>query len=506
MSIGKMADTKGYLDLSDVRSLLAPFLVTPYVSAVIAKAYAWIDGLKFKSNNTLISKKEYLFYFIFMTICWVIVLLGVYPGFFVYDAADELLEVITRNFNTHHPLLHVLYLGGTVQAGYKLFGSYNVGIFVFSLIQMFIFEVGILYVIRKMARFGFDKMICRIMVVFMGLFPIIPMMVLCSSKDSIFALVLFVWIAETYDLVFMDSNKRGILWIALSALLCLLRYNAVYALIVSGLFALIVSKGKRIRYALLLTGSIVVYFAISSLLTGVLDASSTEYQEMLTVPIQQIARTYNLSPDVYSDEEIELLYEYIPKEYLEKYSPKLSDGVKVSFVNDKYKEDKIDFWKIWVSGMVKAPMSYLNAWIMTSYGYLYPDTVVDVYKGNQVYTFTYGESSYFGYETEEPGTRNSLIPIIDKFYKDLSLEIFKEKLPVISILFSMGSAVWFYVFVVGYIVRVGGFRKCLPYIMPFMIIATLLLGPTYLPRYIFFIWLSLPFVIGDAIKNKFVVY
>ena len=43
-------------------------------------------------------------------ICYLPVFLAVYPGFFVYDAQDEYLQVVTRNFSTHHPLLHVLLL------------------------------------------------------------------------------------------------------------------------------------------------------------------------------------------------------------------------------------------------------------------------------------------------------------------------------------------------------------------------------------------------------------
>jgi hypothetical protein len=139
---------------------------------------------------------------------------------------------------------------------------------------------------------------------------------------------------------------------------------------------------------------------------------------------------------------------------------------------------------------------------MTSYGYWYPDTVVDVYEGNQVYTFTYDESSYFGYETEEPGVRQSFIPAIDKFYKNLSLSIFKENMPIISMFFSIGFIFWIFILGIGYIVRNGGFMAIVPYTMPAMTMATLLLGPTYLPRYVFFLWLCLPFVFGNMVFER----
>jgi hypothetical protein len=308
------------------------------------------------------------------------------------------------------------------------------------------------------------------------------------------------WVVETYDVVFMDNKKATYKWCVFAVLLCLLRNNALYALIVSAILIFILQKNNRKRYIIMFAGSIAGAMLISEAMGVVLNASTSEYQEMITVPIQQIARTYNYDEDAFTDEEKNLLYEYIPKEYLESYRPKLSDDVKVGFANDKYKENKGGFWRVWFSGLKKSPVSYLNAWLMTSYGYWYPDTVVDVYSGNIVYTFTYDENSYFAYETEYPGSRKSLIPVIDTFYRNLSLGIYKEKFPVISMVFSMGFVFWLFIFLTGYIFKRKGIKGILPYIMPFMTWMTLLLGPTYLPRYIFFMWMSIAFIIGDAYK------
>jgi hypothetical protein len=498
MSLGKMMDVNGWMDLLDIRGMVSPILVSPYMASLVAKIYHELGNVAFGKDNGLVSKREFVVYFAFLVICWGIVLLGVYPGFFAYDAADEVIEVITRNFTTHHPLFHVLYVGGIVQAGYKIFGSYNVGIFIFTVIQMLIFAAGIVWAVYKMSIFHFGKIICRCTVLFMGLFPVIPMIVLCSCKDSMFALIMLIWIVETYDLVYMDNRKATGVWCVSTVLLCLLRNNAVYALIVSGILMIILQKSNRKRYIIMFVGSVVAALFVSWGLSAILNASSLENQEILTVSIQQIARTYNYEEQAFSDEEKALLYEYIPKENLESYKPKLSDSVKVGFINEKYAENKRGFWRIWLAGLKKSPVSYLNAWIMTSYGYWYPDTVVDVYKGNNVFTFTYDENSFFVYETEYPGNRESLIPAVDNFYRKLSLNIYKEKLPIISMLFSMGFIFWLFVFMVGFIAKKRGIKGVLPYIMPFMTWATLLLGPTYLPRYIFFMWLSIPFIIGDV--------
>lgn len=63
--------------------------------------------------ESLSGKKRAAVLFCFFLLCWLPVFLAVYPGFFVYDAQDEFVQVQTRNFTTHHPLPHVLLLGGT---------------------------------------------------------------------------------------------------------------------------------------------------------------------------------------------------------------------------------------------------------------------------------------------------------------------------------------------------------------------------------------------------------
>lgn len=501
MVLGKMLDTKGYLQI-DIKSIFAPIIVAPYMAMLINSVYSYIykHGSKIVSGDSEknpLGKNELIISFVYLMICWGIVLFGVFPGFFVYDAGDELLEVITRQFNTHHPLLHVLYMGGTVQAGYKIFGSYNAGIFCFTLMQMLFFALGVIYAEWKMCAFGFGKKLCRTMIIVMGLFPVFPMFVLCSSKDSIFSLVLLLWVVKSYENIRFPKKHVDVMWIVWSVLMCLLRNNALYAMMPTCFIMFVVWKEHRKRVLQLFVATIGITIIFSSGMKIVLNAKESGHQEILTVPIQQLARIYTLEGDTFSAEEKEKLFSYLPEKYINRYVPKISDGVKIGFDNDAYDKDSAGFWKLWIKGLKSSPVSYLNAWLLTSYGYWYPDTIVDVYKGNTVYTFTYGDNTYFGYETEQPGNRKSYIPVIDSFYNKLSLDIYKEKVPVLSMLFSQGFVLWVMIFAITYILVYGGVRKIMPYLILVMMVLTLLLGPTFLPRYVFFVWLCISFIVGD---------
>lgn len=501
--IGRMLEKYGAINLREWwKFAIAVILVFP-VSAILGYVSEFLGRkIVVPVDNSKENKLELIGCAFFLLCSWGIVLLGVYPGFFVYDAGDELLQVITRDFSTHHPMLHVLYLGGLVQAGYKIFGTYNAGIFMFCLIQMSLFVVAITYVYHKMRVFGFHRYLCRTMIVYMGIFPVYSMFVLCSCKDSVFSLVLLLWVVNTYEWWNQPGKYCKIRWVAWSVLMCLLRNNALYALLVTGVCMILFVKGYRKQLMIMLAVVVGMAVTFSNIFAGIFHAQPGGKQEMLTVPIQQLARTYQLQAEVFTEEDEEILLSYLLKENLERYKPKISDAVKIGFQNEQYERDAISFWKLWIRIGSRAPMSYLNAWLMTSYGYWYPSASVDVYKGNTVYTFTYDESSYFGYETEQPGVRDSKIPWIDNFFKKLSLEIYKEKIPVVAQMFSMGFMFWVYIFLMLFLGQRGGIKRIMPYLLVLWMVATLMLGPTYLPRYVFFLWLVIPFMVGDAILGR----
>lgn len=502
-AVGSILERYGYLDLHEWWKCVLAVCLTPLLSIILQWAFKWMESqLIYDKKIIKVSRKELFGWSIFLFVAWGITLLGVYPGFFVYDAGDELNQILSHQFSTHHPLLHVLYLGEIIQVGYKVWGTYNAGICSFFLIQMSFFVITITYVFYKMCLFGFHKYVCRGMMIFMGLFPIVPMFVLCSCKDSIFSLIFLLWTVTTYEWWNQPNKWCTVRWGIWAVLMCLVRNNAIYALVITGICMVLIMKKYRKRLVIMLFGVIGIALIVSYMLAWGLHAQAGGNQELLTVPIQQLARTYQLDRTVFEQQEEALLLSYLPEKNLARYTPKLSDGVKVGFQNDMYEQNPEEFWKLWISIGMKAPLSYLNAWLMTSYGFWYPDASVDVYRGNVVYTFTYEDNSYFGYETEQPGTRESKIPWIDAFYRKLSLEVWKEKIPVVAQLFSMGCMFWVYIGIIVFMLLRRGIQSIMPYSLVFWMIATLMLGPTYLPRYVFFLWLIIPFMIGDAFVKE----
>ena len=512
-------------------------------------------GRRQRKNESALSLSSFLPDWLILVLLILPVFLAEFPGFFVYDAHDELYEVLTRTFTAHHPLLHVLLLGRTIAFFHKFTGSWNAGIAVYIFLQMLVITAVFSLVLQMLRKFYVPRRIRVICLLFLGLFPTVVMYVLCSAKDGLFSAFLLLLTVFLYLLYrdpehFLQSRKKAAGFVLSALLMMLFRYNGFYSFLVFVPFGIIFlprthsslkrpvpsggpseqrcpvssgdrspqrrpadsgepslqrrpalfrqhssrpSRSLRLRITAMLLLPVALFLAVNTGMTKILTGPDTkEYQEMLTVPISQLARAYNYQQDVFSKEDILLLHRYLPEENLNHYEPLCTDLLKVGFNNEAFSEDKSSFVKLWLRIGKKAPAVYVNAWLLTSYGYWYPYASLNVYAGRTVYTFTYDESSYFGYEVEKPGTRTSLIPAIDTFFRTISLTRSFQKIPVIRLFFA--PAFWFFVFLWQLFFR--GFRRrfcgAVCFLPAFLTWLTVLLGPCSLVRYVIILWFLVP--------------
>lgn len=443
--------------------------------------------------------------FLFLLLCWLPVFLAVYPGFFVYDAQDEYIQVATRTFSTHHPLVHVLLLGGMICAVHKLTDSYNLGIACYMVFQMVLAAGCFTFLFSYLRQKKVSRILRLLGLAWLGLFPTVVMFTLCSAKDALFTLAFLLLLVCLLEMgteeSFFTSKGWRFLFAASGMAMMLLRNNGFYAFLVMIPLLVLLKKRHGGQLLLLSVCAVAGCLLINGGLKMALHADDSEYQELLTVPIQQLARTYRYAPEIFSKEDREMLYEVLDEEALSLYTPRLSDPVKYRFNNEAFAKDKGKYGKLWLRMGMKKPLIYLNAWWMTSYGFWYPDTVINVYGGNTVFTFTYQDNSYFGYEVELPGFRESRIPWLNEVYRKLSLEVWKEKVPVVSWLFSPGAMFWLYAFLFAWLLNDRRYAILYPFLPVFLLWLTVLLGPTYLPRYVLFFWYALPLFLGMTQMN-----
>lgn len=509
---GARLDSVDNVDIRDWKLWVSLLVLTLICSGLVPLLWRLLDlqqqkrmERKADAGEEAACGKTMLYPFFFLLLCWLPVFLAVYPGFFVYDAQDEYIQVAARAFSTHHPLVHVLLLGGMICGVHKLTDSYNLGIACYTILQMLLVAGGFTFLFWYLRKKKIPRVVRLIGLVYLGLFPTVVMFTLCSAKDGLFTTALLLLLICLLEMgtqeSFFSSKGWRLLFVLSGMAMMLLRNNGFYAFLVMIPFLLILQR-KQWRQVLFLTVCAVAgCLLVNGGLKAAVHAESGEYQEILTVPIQQMARTYKYAPEAFSEEDREILYEVLSREALSLYTPRLSDPVKYRFDNAAFAKDKAKYAGLWLRVGMKKPLVYLNAWWLTSYGFWYPNTVINVYGGNTVFTFTYKDNSYFGYEVEEPGTRESKIPWLDEVYRKLSLEVWKEKVPVVSWLFSPGAMFWLYAFLFTWLLNNRRYKIIYPFLPVFLLWLTVLLGPTYLPRYVLFFWYGLPLFLGIAVME-----
>lgn len=518
MLFGSRLEAVGNVDFKDWKLWVSLPVLTCLFTILVRKSWNFLGNMEerkerltqyIKVPETLKSpvKNADILTFFFLLLCWLPVLLAVYPGFFVYDAQDEYLQVASRTFTTHHPLVHVLMLGGIICAVHKVTDSYNLGIACYMLVQMCVVAGGFTILLSYLRKKKTGRLLRVLSLLYFAFFPVIVMFTLCSAKDTIFTVALLMLLLSMLEMGIARerffSSKAEMAFFVLSALTMLLfRKNGIYAFALMIPVLLIYHKQYLKKMGTLLAVVVVSYFLISGGLAAALGAHETENQEILTVPIQQLARTYKFNKEIFTDEEIAILHEILPEEALALYNPKLSDPVKYRFQNGPYNADRWKYAELWLKIGLRKPLSYINAWLVNSYGFWYPDTIIDVYSGNTVFTFTYEDSSYFGYEVELPGVRASKIPWLDEAYRRLSLELEQEKIPIVSMIYSPGCLFWCFAFVFSYVFYRRKYHIMVPYFMIFLIWLTVLLGPTYLPRYVLIFWFGLPLFAAVMLEEE----
>lgn len=446
-----------------------------------------------------------------------IVLLACFPGFFVYDAQDELIQTVLRSYNTQHPLLHVLGMGGVIQLVHKITGSYNLAIFTFIFFGMLLNVVVYAYLVYYLRSFGLRSRGAVLISLYFALFPVLVMYSLCSSKDGVFGcmlLLVFLHLKEALECpdVFFASPKKAMNMAVASCAMMLFRNNGVYAYCIFIVFlAAYIRKDLRLRryiarFIMPCIMAVIAYFMITASLTFATKAHDVGHKEILTVPIMQLARVYEYSPEKLPAGAYEKIEYYINKDNLDYYEPKSSDAVKAGFNEENFLEDELGFFKLWAQVGIRNINEYIDAALSTSYELWYPWTVIDGYAGRQTFTYVYGESSYFGYETEQPGERHSLIPFIDAFYRWISLNPLIQKIPVVHLALSPGALLWALLYLMGYMCHEEHRLDALPYLLPLLVVCTCLLGPMSLVRYVYYLWVFVPVIVLEIyIKRWYIV-
>ncbi len=452
------------------------------------------------------NKKSFFICMGIIILAWLPYILRYFPGNVSYDSLWQILQATgVTNFNNHHPVIHTSIIWLTMSIG-KMFGNYNVGIAIYSIIQMLIMSAIFSFVIYYMAKKNISISFRIVTLIFFAIYPINAIYSITMWKDIIFSGFVVLVIIQMIEIVtntevFFQKKKNIILFILSLIIMSLFRNNGIYVTVFAMPFLIITVK----KYYRILLIAFLVVLVICGIIKGpifeIFNINSSSIREALSVPLQQFARVVVVRGDV-TIEEKEAIYNFLPiEDYVEVYNPTISDPIKAKFNEEYFYEHKMEFVGLWIKIVLKYPVEVIEAFLCNSFGYWYPET-----QYWKVYTEIYQE----GINESSTGLIKApfdihKIPLIKGKLIDTMVELIDNKnIPIISMLFSIGFAFFIVIISFMYLYYKKRYKELIIYVPIIVLWFTCMASPVHCEfRYIYSMFISLPSLISiNLIKNK----
>lgn len=238
----------------------------------------------------------------------------------------------------------------------------------------------------------------------------------------------------------------------------------------------------------------VVYGIYSGPVYCMLNVETGGIEEMLSVPLQQMARVHRYDYDALEQEDLELLYEIIPKEYLDSYRSTVSDFVKRGFQREVFECHSTEFFKLWIKWGLEHPLTYINSFLINTVDAWYPKAVIDGYQNDK--------NNYYDYRVDEPGTEVVLLPQIHEYYEAISHDKTVQQNGWSFLILSPG---WYFIVFMHlflYVICQRRYTLVVPMMVPLFNFLTVLLGPMALVRYVLIFFYAFPVALPVCVVDR----
>lgn len=436
---------------------------------------------------------------ILMLFLWLPILLACWPGVATYDINAQLEQIAHQAFSSHHPVVHTLLLEVCFKVAERFGGNDSNGILIYSLFQIGImtgvFSGTVYYMIyRKMSEIW-----CGLVFLWFSIFPVHALFGVITTKDSLFSvffLLTVLCVMQMREECFWKDAAWQSLAVIAFTMMSIFRNNGYYVFLILIPF-LVIAYRKSVKKLLIVIVIVVAFVQFyKGPFSNMLGVKSGDPREMLSIPMQQIARVYQFHQDELEIKDKHLILELIEPDKLIHYDSHKSDTVKAGFRTEVFQENFKIYMDLWCRLGSKYWQEYLNAFFAMSYGNYYPkDNLPD----KQIYR-VYLE---LGARADIP--IESKMPKLFELLEDLCLNSSYYNIPGIYLFFSYGFAFWIILFIFGKVVMEKTYEKMPPFIAIFLLYATILAGPVALLRYMYPIMICVPLLIGDCFCNSNII-
>ena len=447
---------------------------------------------------------------IIILICWAPCFISTYPGNFRYDAASEFKQSI-KGYRGDFPLLHSFIIVRLLTTVNNITGSYNAGIALYAIIQLVLLSCLFSHIIYTFCKQNTNRFLLLAMLIYYAAFPAIHLLVTCLVRDIMFSGLLIFSAFLLYQLAldrdsFMSKASNPFLLAIVLVLTLLSRNNNTGPIMPAALVAVSFAiaymcrkkgfKGPVIFAATALSG----YFILTALLTAACQPLAPPKKgSTLSLFSQSLVRAYYADSENWSEKDKEIFASYFP-EGTPQYVPENADPTKLMLEIEEGQTK--DFLRFWAEKGKTYPTVYINAVLANTRHMWFPASVIDGYNETGKLTFIDYDKCYLTFykEIEWPGELAGYLPGVYDFYKNIGLFISFEKVPVISMLFSIGLHVWLLINCCFY----AAYRKSRHLLLPLTVFAAYTLISAFVPlvilRYFTALFFAFPMVIAWSVQ------
>ena len=425
-----------------------------------------------------------------------------FPGVYTSDSIAEMDYGLSNAtyFKNHHPVFHIFIVYGCISLG-KLLGGAYIGIVIYSILQMIFVSFSFSYVLKYMAKKNVSIVFRILTLIFFIIYPAFGPYSITMWKDVPFGIMLVLFTIQVIEMItnkeYFKKKRNFASFIIISIFTILFRNNGLYVVLITLTVLLIFLKGNRKKLALMLLAVMLFNVSWKGPIFKLLNVTDGPIREMMSIPVQQIARTVKYRRSELTEEEKTKIQKYIDmdlEEMSESYYPLISDNIKDHFNNEEFNNNKLDFISLWISLFFKYPVEYIEAFLDNSYGYWYPQAN----NGIIPTWYNYDESKNILQYEKKPVLN---LKFLDEYYGDLN----NRDIPIISMGISIGFVFWMMILFIGYIVYTKKYKLILAYIPIFSLWLTTIASPVYCEyRYIFGMFTCIPLltILTISIANR----
>ncbi len=306
-----------------------------------------------------------------------------FPGILTSDTVAQLgngyaaLFAKSSSLKNHHPVVHTLLLYGFTRFGALVFHSTNVGLGLFSLLQICFLFFAIGWLMQFLLEHHVSARCLGLVLLFYVLAPRMRNYMFLLVKDTWFAGFLLLFLVELYRILTVRNWSSVEKWqhqgmFLLSVLgIFFFRQEGVYLIILTSLVILIFTRRRFfLRLAAFAFAGFLLY---TQVILPACDVRPSNPREMLSIPFQQTARYLRDAGDDVTPEEKAAISAILDYESLpELYNPNLSDPVKATYDDETGLDELITYFQAWYQMLLRHPDIYVQATMNNLYAYFYP--------------------------------------------------------------------------------------------------------------------------------------